>query len=240
MGDQPTFDEIGYWSEIKLDILQEYAAAYSRILAARENPSLYHVYIDAFAGAGVHLAKATQTYILGSPLNALDVRPKFRECHLIDIEAEKVESLKELIGSREDVFIYQGDCNKILLEKIFPRVKYENYRRGLCILDPHGLNLNWSVVVKAGKMKSLDVFLNFPVMDMNRNVLRRNPARVESLQQDRLNAFGVTILGARLPTVRTPLCSRSRKNSQTMLLPKLIGNDLRMLPGSQECLSPCL
>ena len=27
------FDEIGYWSEIKLDIVKEYAQAYSKILA---------------------------------------------------------------------------------------------------------------------------------------------------------------------------------------------------------------
>ncbi len=26
------FDEIGYWSELKLDIVREYAAAYSNIL----------------------------------------------------------------------------------------------------------------------------------------------------------------------------------------------------------------
>lgn len=37
------FDEIGYWSEIKLDIVREYAAAYSRILAAQQQPGLYHV-----------------------------------------------------------------------------------------------------------------------------------------------------------------------------------------------------
>lgn len=40
------FDKIGYWSEIKLDIIKDYAAAYSTILAAQKNPSLYHVYIN--------------------------------------------------------------------------------------------------------------------------------------------------------------------------------------------------
>ena len=32
------FDEIGYWSEIKLDIVREYAVAYSTILSAQRNP----------------------------------------------------------------------------------------------------------------------------------------------------------------------------------------------------------
>ena len=63
------FDEIGYWSEIKLDIVKDYASAYSRILTAQRKPALHHLYIDAFAGAGVHISKATRQYIAGSPIN---------------------------------------------------------------------------------------------------------------------------------------------------------------------------
>src|SRR5437667_11226817 len=56
------FDEIGYWSEIKLDIVKDYASAYSRILAAQTKPALHHVYVDAFAGARVHISKVTGNY----------------------------------------------------------------------------------------------------------------------------------------------------------------------------------
>jgi len=108
---------------------------------------------------------------------------------LIDIEPEKVENLKSLIGAREDVFIYQGDCNKILLGKVFPRVRFGDYRRGLCILDPYGLDLDWTVIFKAGQMKTLDLFLNFPVQAMNRNVLWRDPENVDELQKARMNAY---------------------------------------------------
>jgi three-Cys-motif partner protein len=73
MKNQPQLDEIGYWSEIKLEILKKYAAAYSTILTAHRNPSLYHVYINAFAGAGVHVSKGSGQFVLGSPLNALAV-----------------------------------------------------------------------------------------------------------------------------------------------------------------------
>lgn len=186
---QPRFDRIGYWSELKLDIIREYAAAYSRILAAQKNPSFYHVYIEGFAGMGVHLPKTGQDFILGSPLNALSVRPPFREYHLIDIEPEKVDSLERLIGKRDDVQLHQGDCNKILLEEVFPQVKYEEYRRGLCILDPYGLDLDWKVIFAAGRMGTLDLFLNFPVMDINRNVLWRDPEDVDESQKVRMTAF---------------------------------------------------
>jgi three-Cys-motif partner protein len=155
------FDRIGYWSELKLEILKEYASAYSKILSARRNPSFRHVYIDAFAGAGMHRTKQADDFVLGSPLNALSVKPPFREYHLIDIEAKKVKSLQRLIGDRPDVHIYQGDCNDILLEEVFPQVRYAEYCRGLCILDPYGLHLDWKVILEAGRMKSLEIFLNF-------------------------------------------------------------------------------
>jgi three-Cys-motif partner protein len=188
MRGQLQFDEIGYWSEIKLEIVKEYASAYSTILAARKNPSLHHIYIDAFAGAGIHLKKASQEFVLGSPLNALRVQPPFREYHLIDIKQEKIEQLRQLIGNHKDVFLYQGDCNKILLEEVFPQVKFEKYKRGLCILDPYGMNLEWKVIFTAGQMKTLDIFLNFPVMGINRNVLRRDPENAGNLQKDKFTA----------------------------------------------------
>ena len=85
------YDEIGYWSEIKLDIIKEHAAAYSRILSSQSSPRFYHVYIDAFAGAGKHKSKTTGDFVLGSPANALLVRPPFREYHFIDLDEQKVE-----------------------------------------------------------------------------------------------------------------------------------------------------
>lgn len=189
MSNDLQFDRIGYWSEIKLEILKEYAVAYSKILSAQQHPSFHHVYIEGFAGAGIHIAKATNEFVLGSPLNALNVKPPFCEYHLIDILLEKVEHLKRLIGPRPDVYVYSGDCNKILLEEVFPRVRYEDYRRGLCILDPYKLDLTWAVVYTAGQMKSLDMFLNFPVEDINRSVLWRDPQRVSASQAARMTAF---------------------------------------------------
>jgi three-Cys-motif partner protein len=138
---------------------------------------------------GVHLPKTGEDFILGSPLNALSVRPQFREYRLIDIEPEKIDSLERLIGKRNDVHLHQGDCNEILLEEVFPQVKYEEYRRGLCILDPYGLDLDWKVILTAGKMGTLDVFLNFPVMDINRNVLWRDPEDVDEAQKVRMTKF---------------------------------------------------
>lgn len=183
------FDEIGYWSEIKLDIVREYAAAYSRILAAQTDPRLEHVYVDAFAGAGVHISKQTGEFVPGSPLNALLVQPPFRAYHLIDIDGQKAALLRRLTAGQSNVHVYQGDCNSILLDKVFPQIRYEDYRRGLCLLDPYGLHLDWKVIGEAGKRRSIELFINFPVADINRNVLWHNPEGVDEKDLARMDRF---------------------------------------------------
>jgi len=183
------YDRIGYWSEIKLDIIKEYAAAYSTILSGQKQPSLYHLYIDAFAGAGLHKSKRTGDFVPGSPTNALLVTPPFREYHFIDLDAQKVGALEAMAKQREDVHVHPGDCNQLLLEKVFPRVRYEDYRRALCILDPYGLHLDWRVIAEAGRMRSVDIFLNFPVADINRNVLWRDRTGVAPDQMHRMSVF---------------------------------------------------
>jgi three-Cys-motif partner protein len=183
------FDRIGYWSEIKLQIIKEYATAYSTIFSAERQRDLIHVYIDAFAGAGIHISKRTKESVLGSPLNALLVNPPFREYHFIDLDRAKVATLKKIVGERSNVHIHDGDCNNILLKEVFPGVRFKDYRRGLCLLDPYGLHLKWEVVETAGRMKSIDMFLNFPVADMNRNVLWRHPVGVDPTDVERMNLF---------------------------------------------------
>lgn len=183
------YDEINYWSEVKLDIVREYAQAYSTIVSAHTGPSFHHIYIDAFSGPGVSYSKRRKDFIPGSPLNALSITPPFKEFHLIDLDQEKAEHLVDLVGDARSVFVYNGDCNKILLEEVFPKCRFQDYRRGLCLLDPYGLHLSWKVIETAGQMKSLEIFLNFPVVDMNRNVLWSHPDEVDEKQKERMNFF---------------------------------------------------
>ena len=180
------FDEIGYWSEVKLDIVKKYAQAYSTILSKKQ---LYHVYVDAFAGSGVNRSRQIGEFIPGSPLNALLVEPPFRHHFFIDIKADKTEQLRALVKDRRDISAYTGDANIVLLENVFPKIQWKEYRRGLCLLDPYGLHLNWDVIENAGKMGTIDLFLNFPIMDMNRNALWKNPDRVPPSGIKRMTAF---------------------------------------------------
>jgi three-Cys-motif partner protein len=180
------YDEVGLWSEMKLEIVRDYAKEYSKIISKKK---LTHIYIDAFAGAGIHLSRATGEYIPGSPLNALMVEPPFKEYHFIDLKGSRTGRIRELAGNRGDVFTYEGDCNTILPAKVFPRVTWEKYGRALCLLDPYNIDLSWDVVAQAGKMRTVEIFLNFMVMDINMNVLHRDPGSVGPSQIARMNRF---------------------------------------------------
>ena len=57
-----------------------------------------------------------------------------------------------------------------------PQIQYKNFTRALVLLDPYGLHLDWEVIRQAGQSKAVDMFLNFPAMDMNRNAIWRNAA----------------------------------------------------------------
>lgn len=180
------FDEIGVWSEVKLDIVREYAVKYSTILAKQK---LKHIYIDAFAGPGILLSRQTGEWVLGSPLNALAIQPPFKEFHFIDADGNRAAQLKELAGNRPEVFTYDGDCNEILPSEVFPRAKYSKFGRALCLLDPYNIDVSWEVVALAGRMRSIEIFLNFMIMDMNMNILLHDPEKVDPRQIARMNRF---------------------------------------------------
>ena len=173
----------------ELTIIKEYATAYSKILSAQTHPGLDHVYIDAFAGAGKCVSRATGEIISGSPLNALGVTPPFKAYHFIELKPYKVESLREISANSPNVHLYEGDCNEILLKKVFPQVRFDKYQRALALLDPYGLHLNWEVIKAAADTRCIEIFLNFPVADMNRNVFWNNPQNVDEQDIQRMNAF---------------------------------------------------
>ncbi len=181
-------DKIGIWSEIKLEIVRDYASAYTKILSKKEWCKGY-VYIDAFAGAGKHISRKTCELVLGSPLNALEVKPQFTEYHFIDLDEDKAEIFKKIAEEKLNIHSYHGDCNEILVREIFPTLTYDSFKRALCILDPYGLDLKWETIKKATDLKTIDIFLNFSIMDANRNVLFEDLSMAKQEDIERMSTF---------------------------------------------------
>jgi|SRR3990172_8826160 len=180
-------DQIGFWSEIKLEIIKKYARAYTTVLS-RQLWCKGYVYIDAFAGAGMHISKTTGGVIQGSPLNALEVQPSFTEYYFIDLDEERVNLFEEIAKENPRVHAYQGDCNEILLNKIFPIFTYESFKRALCILDPYKINIEWKTIKKASYLDTIDMFINFSIMDANRNILFEDLSIAKPEDIARMNA----------------------------------------------------
>jgi three-Cys-motif partner protein len=100
-----------------------------------------------------------------------------------------VKQLQQLCQGHTTAHVHLGDCTDVLLNKLFPKFQYKDYRRALCLLDPYGMHLDWKVLATAGSMKSIEVFLNFPVMDINRNVKRENLNEVDADHRARMTKF---------------------------------------------------
>lgn len=65
------YDVIGPWTEVKLDILREYAGPYSQIVTAY---GFHHLHINAYAAGGSHFSRTTGDVAPGSSLVALSTK----------------------------------------------------------------------------------------------------------------------------------------------------------------------
>jgi three-Cys-motif partner protein len=184
-------DEIGSWSEDKLELLRKYLEAYTKIMKGQDWCRKGYHYIDAFAGTGRPKARDEERYIDGSPRVALKIRNPFNSYTFIEIEdwrIKKLENLKKEFPDR-DIRIEQGDCNKIITKKIVHEIRFENFNRGIIFLDPFSMDIEWNTIELIAKAGALEIFLNFPLMAINRSVLVKNGYKLTDPKIQRMNRF---------------------------------------------------
>jgi three-Cys-motif partner protein len=175
-------DKIGEWSEIKLDLIQEYMKVYATIMGAEKQAKRFRrIYVDAFASAGVNWSRKADLELPGSPIRALSLEPKFHEYIFIEKKRRKCALLRSRCATYvgQDITVWEGDSNEYLLQKVFPRFTNNPTLRALLLIDPYGLDYDWRVVQTAGGTKAVDLILNFPISDAFRNALRRSPDKLD-------------------------------------------------------------
>lgn len=89
----------------------------------------------------------------------------------------------------KQIQIFQGDSNKILVDEIIPKIRYADFKRGFIFLDPCGMQVEWKTIEKIAETRSLEIFLNFPLMALNRSVLRSRFYELSETHIKRMNRF---------------------------------------------------
>lgn len=197
----------GGWTELKLAMLDEYLAAYAKVMKSQPFDRLY---VDAFAGTGYREAASAepdfgffspelaedepQGFFDGSARIALRIRPAFRRYVFIEQSAKRFAELRKLeeefpeLADRME-FI-QGDSNCVL-QKLCG--EWDRARmRGVLFLDPFGMQVDWTTLEAVARTQAIDVWILFPLgIGVNR-LLPRN-GRIPDGWRTRLNrVFGTT------------------------------------------------
>jgi three-Cys-motif partner protein len=185
-----TITPIGSWSEMKIQIVRDYAQAYSGIMNHQAKWLKNYAYIDGFAGAGKHKSRRTNQEVDGSPRAVLQIDPPFPEYHFVELDPKRAALLKDLEAVRPGcVTVHHGDANEKLLNDILPRFQRKLFTRALLLLDPYNIGIDWRVTQAAGASRAIDMFLNFMVMDANMNAIHLDPETVEPEQAARMDRF---------------------------------------------------
>jgi len=192
-------NKIGNWSEEKLMLLAKYLQAYTKIMSKQQDWCSEYHYIDAFAGRGEWVAgdEGDEHQVKGSPIVALDTRPAFTNYVFIERDPQRVTALKLLRQDRPDqadcIEVMPGDCNTVLCNTVVPRFARQrnkkSKKRGVVFLDPYTTNVEWSTIKCISSTSALEIFLNFPIMALNREVLWGNIEGVPAESLARMDRF---------------------------------------------------
>lgn len=136
-------------------------------------------YIDLEAGPGKNRI-GDQVY-LGSPLIALTKPDPFDRYWFNELEDEPFEALQTRISHyprKHRVKLLQLDANeavdlivnKIIQEDQFAASQGTRPSFNIAFLDPLGLEVQWQTVEKLGRIKKMDLIINFSTSAINRNL----------------------------------------------------------------------
>ena len=177
----------GSWTEIKLELLRDYLAAYT---IALKNQPFTKGYIDAFAGTGYRTLGAeaqdpgplfpdlagdeAQGLLDGSARLALKVDPVFDKYVFIDKSAERcriLEGLREEFSHLADrITVRQGDANVEIRGLCGKNWKAH---RAVLFLDPYGMQVEWETIEAIARTAAIDLWLLFPLgIGVNRLLTR--------------------------------------------------------------------
>jgi three-Cys-motif partner protein len=198
----------GAWTELKLDAVSDYCTFFNKVLVDKPFPDrpFERWYFDAFAGSGTRRVERTGGGLFesapirieaedmaGSVLRALQVEPPFSRLAFIEGHHGRFQSLEEIrvANPNRGILCVKGDANEKLVE-IFGAPPWSLQRggrgscRGLCFLDPYGMNVDWATLKLLADTQAVDVWYLFPLEAVSRQ-LAGSLDRVDIHKQRRLD-----------------------------------------------------
>ena len=166
----------GDWTEIKIEILVDYAKAYLTIM--NKYADLYKwklLYFDGFAGSGyIEKGNEEDKYLIeGAAKRILSIEEprSFDEFYFVEKDHKNASKLEEIIHEfrHKRVHLVKTDCNSKLqsMGNFLLSSKGKKFK-ALAYIDPCGMQLNWASLV-ALKEASVDAWILVPTgMGVNR------------------------------------------------------------------------
>lgn len=207
MTDSASLAEVGPWAEEKLEVLERYLDAYTKVM--KNQPHWRTLYVDAFAGGGraklrqrrrdpdlqvdFFAAEATpeQTvFVAGSPERALRIANPFDRYVFIDADPDRIaalEALRDHYGSSRTISIREGYADDQIAWVLSQKIARQTHR-GVAFLDPFGAHIAWKSVAALAASGVFEIILNFPFhMALNR-LMTKDP-NIPQNWREQLDAF---------------------------------------------------
>lgn len=176
--DQLLMRESGVWVADKLGYIERYLEMFTTSM--RNKPWRNIRYIDLFAGTGKCFVKDTKQVFLGSALLALTTKHPFTDYIFVDLSKENIEALSKRSSAVHYNAVIKNyiDNSNIVVDDIVKQIKQrdQEFIRGkwrslnLAVLDPEGLELEWSTVAKLAEIKRMDLIIHYSQFGLTRNM----------------------------------------------------------------------
>ena len=193
----------GDWTEKKLDCIQKYLEAYTKIMSKTR---YRFAYIDAFAGTGYREIKdedtgqvsfpeltelEPQSFLAGSVQRSLEVKPPFDKYIFIERDPVKFADLAASIESHPDLKDRIRAINEDANEYLSDLCRYDWKRhRAVLFIDPFGMQVKWTTIECIARTKAIDMWLLFPLGIGVSRLLKNNGQIKESWKNKLDDIFG--------------------------------------------------
>jgi three-Cys-motif partner protein len=184
----PKTRDWGYWTEQKLQMLNDYLPAFTT--ACKYKARGTSVYLDLFAGEYRNLSRTTNEPISGSPKVALDANPQFTKVVLFELppHAARLEAELRADYPSRDFTVWAGDCN-VNIDAALAELARADLRWAptFAFVDQYAAEVQWSTLeklaaFKRGTKSKVELWLLFADSMLPRGLKAEDPKAVDQFR----------------------------------------------------------